>query len=95
MSRTYEDVTTARRAKLGHGQESCAEGFEQSYRIAMQIVELREFRGLTRWQLAERCGIAQADIRAIERGSSRHATRALQRIADALDADLKLVPRDS
>ena len=35
----------------------------------------------------------QADISRIERGATSPTTRVLQRIADALDADLKLVAR--
>jgi len=95
MSRSYEDITGKRRAKLDPASDERAEVFEQAYRIAMQVVELREGHGLTQSQLAERCGMDQADISRIERGSTSPTTRVLQRIADALDADLKLVARAS
>ncbi|HQG04597.1 MAG TPA: helix-turn-helix transcriptional regulator [Thermoleophilia bacterium] len=52
---------------------------------------LRECHGLARRLLAERCGIDQGDISHIERGSTSPTTRTAQRIADALDADLRLV----
>ena len=95
MTRSYDDITTERRAKLDPSSDEHTQVFEQAYRIAMQIVDLRERHGLTQSQLAERCGMDQADISRIERGSTSPTTRVLQRIADALDADLKLVARSS
>ena len=95
MTRSYEDITAKRRAKLDPSSKEHAQVFEQAYRIAMQVVDLRERHGLTQSQLAERCGMDQADISRIERGSTSPTTRVLQRIADALDADLKLVARAS
>lgn len=68
---------------------------KQAYEIAMQVVALRERHNLTQAQLAERCGIDQGDIGRIERGSTNPTTRTLQRIAEALDADLRLVARAS
>jgi transcriptional regulator with XRE-family HTH domain len=59
----------------------------------MQVVELREKHGLTQIQLAERSGIDQGDISRIERGSAMPNEKTLIRIADALSADLRLVPR--
>ena len=95
MTRTYEEIAAERRAKLEPASTEHTEVFEQADRIAMQVVELRERHGLTQKQLAERCGMDQADISRIERGSTSPTTRVLQRIADALDADLKLVARAS
>ncbi len=95
MARSYEDITAERRVKLGPASKENAQVFEQAYRIAMQVVDLRERHGLTQSQLAERCGMDQADISRIECGSTSPTTRVLQRIADALDADLKLVARAS
>ncbi len=86
MTRSYEDVTVQRRARLDAESQEHAEVFEQAYRIAMQVVDLRAQHGLTQSQLAERCGMDQADISRIERGSTSPTTRGLQRIADALDA---------
>ncbi len=95
MTRSYEDITAKRRAKLDPASNEHTQVFEQAYRIAMQVVELRKRHGLTQSQLAERCGMDQADISGIEGGSTSPTTRVLQRIADALDADLKLVARAS
>ena len=63
--------------------------------IALHVIDLREKHGLTQAQLAERCGIDQGDISRIERGSTSPTARTLQRIAEALDADVRLVARAS
>lgn len=67
--------------------------FEQAYTIASQIVALRQKRGLTQKQLAERSGIAQSEISRIERGSIHPTEPTLVRLAHALDADLRIVER--
>lgn len=95
MARSYQEVTADRRARLEPGVSAQREVFEQAYNIAMQIIELRERAGLTQAELAERCGIDQGDISRIERGSTSPTARTLQRIATALDADLRLVTRAS
>lgn len=55
----------------------------------MQVIELREKQGLTQAELATRCGIDQADISRIERGATSPTARTLQRIAEALGADIR------
>ncbi len=95
MSLPYEEVVSARRARLAHEVAAQGEVFARAYEIAMQVVELREKHGLTQSQLAERCGINQADISRIERGSTSPTARTLHRIANALDADIRLVARAS
>jgi ribosome-binding protein aMBF1 (putative translation factor) len=93
MARNYKDVTAARRERLSHVAKGQREVFEDAHDIAVQIIELRERQGLTQAELAERCGIDQADISRIERGSTSPTARTLRRIAEALDADLRLVAR--
>ena len=95
MSRTYEQATRKRRARLGADAEAQAAVLVQAYDIAMQIVELRERNGLTQVELAERCGISQGDISRIERGVTSPTARTLQRIAEVLSADVRLVARAS
>jgi transcriptional regulator with XRE-family HTH domain len=89
----YQDVTAVRRKGLSHDAASRRQVFEQAYDIAVQIIELRERRGLTQSQLAQRCGLDQGDVSRIERGSTSPTVRALQLIAAALDADVRLVGR--
>jgi ribosome-binding protein aMBF1 (putative translation factor) len=93
MARSYKDVTGARRERLFSTAKAHREIFEQGYDIAVQIVDLRERHGLTQAELAERCAMDQADISRIERGSTSPTTRTLLHIAEALDADLRLVAR--
>jgi DNA-binding XRE family transcriptional regulator len=95
MGRSYDEVMAPRRARLSPEDEARRVVFEQAYDIAMQIVELRERHGLTQAELAELCGVNQGDISRIERGSTSPTTRTLQRIAAALDADVRLVARAS
>lgn len=91
MTRDYQEVTAARRARLASDAKAHREVFEQTYDIAMQIIELRERHGLTQAELAERSGIDQGDISRIERGATSPTARTLKRIADALGAELRLV----
>ena len=95
MAHDYNDVTAARRKRLSPVADAQREVFEQAYDIALQIIDLRERHSLTQAELAERCGMDQGDISRIERGSTSPTARTLQRIAQALDADVRLVDRAS
>lgn len=93
MTRSYAEIAADRRARLSPASRADQAAFERVYDIAAQVIGLREKHGLTQAQLAERCGIDQADISRIERGASSPTSRSLQRIAAALDADVRLVSR--
>ena len=93
MTRSYKDITTDRRARLEPDSAAQREVFEKAYDITLQVIDLREKHGLTQAQLAERCGVDQGDISRIERGFTSPTARTLQRIAEALDADVRLVAR--
>jgi DNA-binding XRE family transcriptional regulator len=67
--------------------------FDQSYCVARQIIELRERHQLTQVELSRRTGIPQAQISRIERGVISPTTTTLAKVAEALDADLRLVAR--
>ena len=95
MDLTYEELTAEWLAGLSAEAKAQRAVFEQAYDIAMQVIELRERHGLTQAELAARCGVDQADISRIERGSTSPTSRTLQRIAAALDADVRLVARGS
>ena len=95
MRRSYEEIMTERRGRLAPEHAAQREVFEKAYDIALQVIALRERHGLTQAQLAARCGVDQGDISRIERGSTSPTARTLQRIADALDADVRLVARTS
>ena len=55
-----------------------------------QIARLRILRGLTQAQLAEMVGTRQPSIARLENGSSVPSLSFLERIADALDATVKI-----
>jgi DNA-binding XRE family transcriptional regulator len=95
MPRSYQDIVANRRSRLSEQARDQQRVFEKAYDIALQLIELRDKHGLTQAQLAERSGVAQADISRIERGSTHPTTKTLQRIAQALDADVRLVERVS
>jgi len=95
MARKYVDIVADRRARLSPEAQEQRGVFKQAYDVALQVIDLREKHGLTQAELAERCGMDQADISRIERGTTSPTARTLQRIADALDADLRLVDRAS
>ena len=89
----YSDVASKRRARSGAQAEEQREVFVEAYDIAMQIVALREDHGMTQAQLAELSGVDQGDLSRIERGATSPTARTLARIAEALDADVRLVAR--
>ena len=95
MARSYDDIMTDRRARLAPESVAQRDVFEKAYDIALQVIDLRQQHSLTQAQLAARCGIDQGDISRIERGSTSPTARTLQRIAEALDADVRLVARAS
>ena len=93
MAHSYEQIIAPHRARMSPEELQQQAVFEEAYNIAMQVIELREQHGLTQAELAARCGMNQADISRIERGSTSPTVRTLQRIANALSADLRLVKR--
>lgn len=95
MTRSYKDIVADRSARIAPESAAQPEVLERAYDIALQVIDLREKHGLTQRQLAERCGIDQGDISRIERGSTSPTARTLQRIAEVLDADVRLVARAS
>jgi DNA-binding XRE family transcriptional regulator len=95
MSVSYDKAVAKRRGAISAAGRREALVFEKAYSLAIQIVALREKHGLTQAQLARLSGIDQGDISRIERGSATPNEKTLIRLADALDADVQLVARDS
>lgn len=93
MARTLSDyLSDSKRANSPEVVDAQAV-FEQAYGIARQVIELREKHHLTQVELAEKTGIPQAQISRIERGVISPTSATLARIAEALEADLRLVER--
>lgn len=66
-------------------------GYEKggrAIRLALEIRALREARGLSQRQLAERVGTTQSAIARLEGGNVSPSLPTLDKIAEALDAEL-------
>lgn len=58
--------------------------------IAYQILQLRKKKKLSQTSLAKRIGTTQGNVARIESGSQNFTVNLLDRIASALDAELKI-----
>ena len=54
------------------------------------MIDARTASGLTQKQLAEKTGIAQADISKLERGNANPSLRTLQRLAAGMGMNVKI-----
>jgi ribosome-binding protein aMBF1 (putative translation factor) len=93
VARSYEQVSATRHARLPVETRSDRAVFEQTYRLAVQVMERRELLGLTQIELAEKTGIDQGDISRIERGSILPNEKTLLRLADAFAAEWRLIDK--
>ena len=66
------------------------EALEPEYQVIRTMIRVMEEQNISKQQLAERTGIAQADINSIERGDGNPTIRTLQKIAQGLGMALKL-----
>ena len=66
---------------------------EERQRIGIDIATLRTQKGMTQQQIAESAGLQRNHISRIEKGRYSVGFDTLQAIADALDADIRIVPR--
>ena len=61
---------------------------QPEYEIIRKLIETRIKYGLTQKELAKKCGIKQSNISRLESGKANPTIKFLQKIAQALDADL-------
>ncbi len=66
------------------------DALEAEFSIVQAMLDARKASGLTQKDLAERTGIAQADISKLENGNANPSLRTLQRLADGMGMRLKL-----
>ncbi len=66
------------------------DALEAEFSIIQAMLDARKASGLTQKDLAERTGIAQADISKLENGNANPSLRTLQRLADGMGMKLKL-----
>ena len=71
------------------------EKLEPEYKIIRQILSLRRKKNLTQEQLAKLTGAKQSSIARIESGRHNPSLRILEKIAEALDAelDIRFIPK--
>lgn len=67
---------------------------QQRQRIGTDLSELRKQRGMTQQQVADIAQIQRNHISRIEAGRYSVGFDTLQTIAEALDADIRIVPRE-
>jgi ribosome-binding protein aMBF1 (putative translation factor) len=91
MTRSFEEASATHRARLPVETRRDGTVFEQTYRLAVQVMERRELLGLTQIELADKTGIDQGDISRIERGSIFPNEKTLLRFADVLGAEWRLI----
>ncbi|MCL2782116.1 MAG: helix-turn-helix domain-containing protein [Actinomycetia bacterium] len=72
-----------------------ADAFSAAAKLAADVLALRLTNDLTQNKLAELAGIAQADLSRIERGQANPTIATFERIARALNADVRMVPREA
>ena len=71
------------------------ESLQPEMDITRALLNARIQAGLTQIQLSEKSGISQADISRLERGTRNPSLLLLKRLAEAMDATLRIefVPR--
>lgn len=66
------------------------DALEPEFTLMQSMIDARKEKGITQKQLAEKCGISQADISRLESGNANPSIRTLQRIADGMGMKLKI-----
>ncbi len=66
------------------------DALEAEFSIIQAMLDARKASGMTQKELADRTGIAQADISKLENGNANPSLRTLQRLADGMGMRLKL-----
>ena len=67
---------------------------QQRQRIGQEIADLRRQRGMTQQQVSDATAILRPHITRVELGRYNFGFDTLQAIAEALDADIRIVPRE-
>ena len=66
---------------------------QQRQRIGQELAELRKKKQMTQQDVADRTGILRPHITRVELGKYNFGFDTLQNIAEALEADIKVVPK--
>jgi ribosome-binding protein aMBF1 (putative translation factor) len=71
------------------------DGSRMEYRLLGEIVRLRKEKGLSQKELAEKSGNKQQVVSRIEKHEQSPTLKTLCNMANALEVDIMLVPRNS
>ncbi len=66
------------------------DALEPEFAIIQAMIDARKNAGLTQKQLAERTGIAQADISRLENGNANPSLKTLQRLAKGMGMRMQI-----
>jgi len=69
---------------------AASRALDPEFQIARQVIKLRLERELSQQQLAAKAGTAQPNISRLERASINPSLQSLQRVAQALDAEIEI-----
>ncbi len=66
------------------------DALQPEFSVIQAMIDARKSAGLTQKQLAEKTGIAQADISKLETGNANPSLRTLQRLAAGMGMKMKI-----
>lgn len=66
------------------------DALEPEFNIIQAMIDARKTQNITQKQLAERTGIAQADISKLETGNANPTLKMLQRLAAGMEMSVKV-----
>ena len=66
------------------------EALDPEFQLMQIMIDVRKESGMTQQQLAQACGISQADISRLERGNANPSLKTMQRIAAALGKTVQI-----
>lgn len=91
MARTLSDFLATSKRATNDDVAAAQATFAPAYKLARQLIELREKHGMTQVDLSVASGVPQAQISRIERGAVHPTTTTLTKLTAALGAEIRLV----
>lgn len=88
MSGKFDDFLQGQLQDPGIRREY--EALQAEHAVNQAMIDARQKSGMTQKELAERTGIAQADISKLEHGNANPSIRTLQRLAKGMGMVLKI-----
>ena len=86
------DIDADARAE-GPGAVAQLRAYEVQFTLAADLIALRKASGLSQKQLAKASGVQQADISRMERGIVNPTIGTIEKLAQPLGAQVRMLPR--